>query len=337
MGFFDRLFGRSRAAGAAERQEADARKRADRREADAQGGADWQAADAREDASSRKDAAVPRERQPEAGKGVGPAGQEKAGEPSPDQEAAPPVLRVGNIQGIGGREHQEDSFAVRNSSDLEGQQRQGLLAVVADGMGGMAGGEYASQCAVDTLTQRFADWEGEPPAPNWLYAGAFAASEQVFGQFGGMSGTTLIAVHIRENLLHWVSVGDSAIFLMRNGGVFQLNREHTYLNQLYARELAEETIDRSRAELDIDARRLTSFVGIDHLKEVDLNLRPWHLRRGDVLLLCSDGISGVLSPPELKEAMSLEPDAGCALLETMVLEKQILEQDNYTGILIAYR
>ena len=56
-----------------------------------------------------------------------------------------------------------------------------------------------------------------------------------------------------------------------------------------------------------------------------------------MLLLCSDGISGVLSPPELKEAMSLEPDAGCALLETMVLEKQILEQDNYTGILIAYR
>ena len=59
MGFFDRLFGRSRAAGAAERQEADARKRADRREADAQGGADWQAADTREDASSRKDAAAP--------------------------------------------------------------------------------------------------------------------------------------------------------------------------------------------------------------------------------------------------------------------------------------
>ena len=176
MGFFDRLFGRSRAAGAAERQEADARKRADRREADAQGGADWQAADAREDASSRKDAAAPRERQPEAGEGAGPAGREKAGEPSTDQEAAPPVLRVGNIQGIGGREHQEDSFAVRNSSDLEGQRRQGLLAVVADGMGGMAGGAYASQCAVDTLTQRFADWEGEPPAPNWLYAGAFAAA-----------------------------------------------------------------------------------------------------------------------------------------------------------------
>lgn len=135
--------------------------------------------------------------------------------------------------------------------------------------------------------------------------------------------------------MHWLSVGDSAIFLKRGGGVFQLNREHTYLNQLYARELEEETIDKTRAQSDADARRLTSFVGIDHLKEVDLNLRPWILKPGDVILLCSDGISGVLSPPELLEAMSLPPDEGCALLETMVLEKQIPEQDNYTGVMIA--
>ena len=134
--------------------------------------------------------------------------------------------------------------------------------------------------------------------------------------------------------MYWLSVGDSAIFLKRGEGVFQLNREHTYLNQLYARELEEETIDKDRAQNDADARRLTSFVGIDHLKEVDLNLKPWILKPGDVILLCSDGISGVLSPPELLEAMSLTPDEGCALLETMVLEKQIPEQDNYTGVMI---
>ena len=68
---------------------------------------------------------------------------------------------------------------------------------------------------------------------------------------------------------------------------------------------------------------------------MDLNLRPWKLKEGDVILLCSDGISGVLTMPELKEAMSLSPDEGCALLETMVLEKGIPEQDNYTGVMIA--
>ncbi|MEI3306144.1 MAG: hypothetical protein V8R40_09065 [Dysosmobacter sp.] len=52
------------------------------------------------------------------------------------------------------------------------------------------------------------------------------------------SGTTAVAVRsIREGRLHWISVGDSAIFLMRDGGVFQLNREHTWLNQLYLEEL----------------------------------------------------------------------------------------------------
>ena len=263
----------------------------------------------------------------------------EAGAVSPDASGplSAPVFRVGNIQGIGGREHQEDSFAVLNVSAPEKLAERGLLAVVADGMGGMAGGEFASQCAVDTLIQSFEEWDGVSPVADCLYSAAFAASEQVFRQFGGMSGTTLAAVHIREDGLHWVSVGDSAIFLMRNGGVFQLNREHNYLNQLYARELEEETIHKERAEQDVDARRLTSFVGIDHLREVDLNLRPWRIRPGDVLLLCSDGISGVLTPPELKEAMCLEPDEGCALLETMIWEKQVLEQDNYTGIMIAYR
>ena len=124
---------------------------------------------------------------------------------------------------------------------------------------------------------------------------------------------------------------------MRDGGVFQLNREHTYLNRLYQQELEAGTLDKGRAETDPDARRLTSFVGIDHLQEVDLNLRPLALQPGDVILLCSDGISGVLTPPELMEAMSLDPAEGCGLLETMVLEKQIPEQDNYTGVMIAWR
>ena len=76
---------------------------------------------------------------------------------------------------------------------------------------------------------------------------------------------------------------------------------------------------------------------MDHLDRVDQSLRPWRLEPGDVLLLCSDGISGVLTVPELKEAMSLPPEEGCRLLETMVLEKALPAQDNYTGVLIAYQ
>ena len=260
-------------------------------------------------------------------------------DPAPTMERSsqesPLRFLVSNIQGMGMRERQEDSFAVLNAANPRQLAQEGLFAVVADGMGGMEDGKLASECAVESFLELFHGRDSTSPLPQWLEACAHSISDHVFRQFSGASGTTLVAVHIQEGQLHWVSVGDSAIFLMRDGGVFQLNREHTYLNQLYARELEQEVICKERAEQDEDARRLTGFVGIDHLQDVDYNLRPWQLQRGDALLLCSDGISGVLTPPELMEAMSMDPEEGCGLLETMILEKHLPAQDNYTGILIS--
>lgn len=261
-----------------------------------------------------------------------------APEPVPEEPAAPAegplTLRIANLQGQGDRERQEDSFALVNPAHGELRDRQGLLALVADGMGGMEDGKAASQWAAERLPQLFQERETED-IPGWFYRSAHAVSEEVFRQFGGRSGTTLVAVHIQGERLHWLSVGDSAIFLARNGGVFQLNREHTCLNRLFLQELEREVIEKERAISDPDAPRLTSFVGIDRLTEVDLSLRPLTLQRGDTLLLCSDGIGGVLTPPELLECMSLDPEDGVRLLEGMVLEKNVMGQDNFTGILIA--
>ena len=251
------------------------------------------------------------------------------------QETDGMLFRVANIQGIGQRERQEDSFAVLNAANPGQRERQGLFAVVCDGMGGMEDGKLASQCAVETFAELFQNRNPDLPMPQWMEACAHTISDYVFQRFSGASGTTLVAVHIQNRMLHWVSVGDSAIFLLRDGGVFQLNQEHTFLNELYARELEQEVICKARAEQDEDARRLTSFVGIDRLEDVDQSLHPLPLRKGDRLLLCSDGVSGVLTPAELLEVMSLEPEEGCALLETMILEKQVPAQDNYTGILIS--
>ena len=260
-----------------------------------------------------------------------------AAEPDAPEETGPLAIRVANLQGIGEREEQEDSFAVLNATALAELSSQGLFALVADGMGGMEGGRQASEWAADFFVQLFRERDPKRSVPEWFYQSVHAVSDSVYRQFGGRSGTTLVAVHLLEDRLHWLSVGDSAIYLARDGGVFQLNREHTCLNQLYLQELEQPVIDKARAEQDEDARRLTSFVGIDRLAEVDLNLRPLTLKRGDALLLCSDGISEVLTPPELLEAMTLAPKEGADLLEHMVLEKGVPEQDNYTGILIACR
>ena len=67
-----------------------------------------------------------------------------------------------------------------NVSDTGGQETKGLLAVVADGMGGMADGQEASRCTVDTFSQRFRQWNGDTPCTGMLYTGAFEASRAVF-------------------------------------------------------------------------------------------------------------------------------------------------------------
>ena len=222
-----------------------------------------------------------------------------------------PALQVGNVQGVGARERQEDSFAVCNASDRSALEREGFFAVVCDGMGGMDSGNEASEAAVEAFLQLFHSLLAEGDIPRQLREGTLAVSDGIFQRFRGRSGTTAVAVRIQGGGLHWISVGDSAIFLKRGECVFQLNREQTCLNDLYLRELRQEPIQKERAEGDEDARRLTAFVGIDCLGQVDQSLRPWVLRDGDVILLCSDGISGVLSPAELREAMSLPPDEGC--------------------------
>lgn len=247
--------------------------------------------------------------------------------------AGPPVFRAANVQGVGQRERQEDSFAILGAAD---PAERGIFALVADGMGGMADGKQASQWAAECFLQLFREREGEE-IPGWFYRSVHAVSDSVYQRFGGRSGTTLVCVLIRDGCLHWLSVGDSAIYLCRSGGVFRLNREHTCLNRLLLQELGQECVEKERAFADPDAPRLTAFVGMNRLAEADLNLRPLALQSGDSLLLCSDGISGVLSPAELLEAMSLEAEAGCALLERMVLEKGVPGQDNYTGILISCR
>ena len=248
-----------------------------------------------------------------------------------------PALQVGNVQGVGARERQEDSFAVCNASDRSALEREGFFAVVCDGMGGMDSGNEASEAAVEAFLQLFRSLLAEGDIPRQLREGTLAVSDGIFQRFRGRSGTTAVAVRIQGGGLHWISVGDSAIFLKRGECVFQLNREQTCLNDLYLRELRQEPIQKERAEGDEDARRLTAFVGIDCLGQVDQSLRPWVLRDGDVILLCSDGMSVVLSPAELREAMSLPPDEGCRLLETMVQEKALPGQDNYTGVMIAWK
>ena len=105
----------------------------------------------------------------------------QAPEPAPeDEQSRDLVLRVSNLQGIGRREGQEDSFALLNASDPEALVRRGLFAVVCDGMGGMEGGREISEGAVDGFLQLFQALNDEGDVPRQLREGTCALSDGLF-------------------------------------------------------------------------------------------------------------------------------------------------------------
>lgn len=244
-------------------------------------------------------------------------------------------LQLGNVQGIGTRQTQEDSFAFSGASGASASTKDGVVAVLADGMGGMAHGRACSEAAVAGLCALYAELGGDAPMDT-LKAGVDRLNQSIFERFDGKSGTTALAAYLNQDGIRWLSIGDSAIFLRRGDGVYQLNCAHSQRNALYIRALSEEPMNPLPAQQNPDAPRLRSFLGMRVRPEIDISIRPLPLKTGDAILLCSDGISGVLNTQELLRAMSLPPAEGCAQLETMILEKNSGSQDNYTGILIAY-
>lgn len=242
--------------------------------------------------------------------------------------------QVANLQMIGTRENQEDSFAVINSMDVTEIIRSGLFGIVADGMGGMRDGKLISEAAVTEFITLFHSLDRSGDIPVQLYEGVIDINRELFDKFKGMGGTTAVIVMLYNERLYWASIGDSAIFLKRDGGLFRLNKEHTYLNQLYMEELYSETVDKEAADSDVDGVRLSGFLGIDKLDEVDYNIKPFLLRPGDTFLLCSDGISGVLPDEEILGALCYDPPEACARLNDAVVRKGNPNQDNYTGLII---
>ena len=181
------------------------------------------------------------------------------------------------MQGVGARERQEDSFAVCNASDRSALEREGFFAGgVRRPWAAWTSGNEASEAAVEAFLQLFHSLLAEGDIPRQLREGTLAVSD---GSLPAVPGAAAAPRRwrcgSRGGGLHWISVGDSAIFLKRGECVFQLNREQTCLNDLYLRELRQEPIQKERAEGDEDARRLTAFVGIDCLEQVDQSLRPW--------------------------------------------------------------
>jgi protein phosphatase len=178
----------------------------------------------------------------------------------------------------GARNEQQDSVRVRW---LAGEHA--WLIVVADGMGGHAAGSLASRLAVDCFVSAFAALRQGAAGLRDAFLGALRDANDMIGsvqasrpETAGM-GTTLVAAHISAEGVRWVSVGDSPLWLYRDGAIARLNEDHS-LRQVAA------------AAPGGASNKLTSALVGKDIRTIDVCVEPVALRKGDLVIAASDGV-----------------------------------------------
>lgn len=248
-------------------------------------------------------------------------------------------LLLGNAQHRGKRKKQQDSFAISDVNDVIFVERGGILAALADGMGGMALGREASALAAETMLESYADKEMDEPVDEALMRSLSKANMAVVelarrNGLEGSVGTTMATAVIFRGNLYWISVGDSRIYLCRNGRLIQLTVDHTYASELYE-EATDGKISWNDALLHPQRGALTSFLGMEWIPIVDRNAQPLSLRDDDRILLCSDGLYRGLLEEEILEEMRFPPQEAAEKLILRTLAKDLPHQDNVTAIILA--
>lgn len=223
------------------------------------------------------------------------------------------------------REHNEDNFLVANlSTGVRGLMEDnrnftigpgGLVLGVCDGMGGAAAGEVASQMAVDIIFERLSAGgpaeERDELARRLVraieYTGAHIFQEARADRGKRGMGTTATVAAMLDRRLFVGQVGDSRAYLLRDGKLAQLSRDQSLVNQLIeAGQLTEE-----EAETFEHNNIILQALGTAETVQVDLTYVD--VCKGDILMMCSDGLSGMIRSDEIKEVLlnNKEPMDAC--------------------------
>lgn len=237
-------------------------------------------------------------------------------------------LVIGNAQIIGTREKQDDSFGTATTA-------YGTLSIVADGIGGFVGGNIASAIAVEVYLSEYHLRDIRDHIGYFFQSTAHLANDEIRREFQEVkSGTTVVATYIKENDLYWTSIGDSTISLFRDGRIIRINRKENVDNwleeQYYAGQLSKEEITANPY-----GKRLTNYVGYDGFIKEESDMKPIKLKKGDYVLLYSDGIE-VLSEIELENILNRyhRPQKAADMIVKAVSEKKTKQKDNATIIII---
>lgn len=238
------------------------------------------------------------------------------------------------------RAHNEDSLCA--DPDLG-------LFVVCDGMGGHNAGEVASRLAVQVIQNHLGEsranalqpliGDSDPafsPQTNRLASAIRLANQAIHdaGQsqpnYAGM-GTTVVSAVISGQLLSIAHVGDSRMYLIRRGSIQSLTSDHS----LVAEQVRHGLLTEQQAERSPHRHILSRALGI--CEDVQVELREIRLLEHDVLLLCSDGLTGGVKPPEILRAISAERELQAACQRLVTMSNAAGGEDNTTVIVITVR
>lgn len=254
-----------------------------------------------------------------------------------------PEITSASFSIIGDRLTQEDAVYISADRQLLSAERKRVLAAVCDGMGGMANGGQASATAIQMIKDTFeqVQEDREVNIPNFLISGMKTIDKTIheFPKEGGRgSGTTIVAVLVENDKLYWASVGDSRIYILREGTLTQVTRDHNYMLRLQSM-VDQGQITQEEADTNRQREALISFLGIGNVSLMDVNMDPFTLQSGDIILLTSDGMTKVLSDEQIKDILSENSsveDKARSLVETAV-EQNMRSQDNTTVALLQYQ
>lgn len=232
------------------------------------------------------------------------------------------------------RENNEDKYEFFIPEDEDTLALKGAFYAVADGMGGHAAGQIASELALKTAIKAYYS-DSSPILEESLRAAFQTANALIYDAARAISeragmGTTMTALVLRGEEAFVAHVGDSRCYRLRGDKLEQLTEDHTWVNEQVKRGL----MSREEAELSPFRNVITRSLG--NTPSVEVDILSDELKVGDVFLLCSDGLTGEVSDDEIRDALLKSPPSKAAW-DLVELALDHGGRDNCTVLIVAIR